>query len=856
MTESDLAACLRAPSERELRGRLYRGLAEELAGATTRGVVLIEATAPGPDPPTVTVRPAEVATAVLAGTAFQALVARAVREPPPRPPSAGVADALTWVLGPMRRAPAAPAFAGAWDPPALDSLLGPTGRLDTQTFWLAGRSDGRVWAGRRVRFCAASRAELERRGPGVARAVVGEWSRASGIRMLARELRNGAHDWDRAALGRWPRSAWIAAPAALASRLAEPLVGDAVLLAEPRDGHTVVLGASGAGKTTFLADAAARAVHEGSAVLALDLHGDLAPGILGRLGPAERHRLIAIDAGRRPVVGVAALAGQGDREAAQLVAAIKRLSPDGTDVYWGFRLERIFDAFVRLVQETGGTLADLYGLLTDVDRRETARLATRSPELARFLDELAPVLRRNPDFLWSAAARLAKVVLVPELAELLAPADGGLPVEELLHDGRSILIRVPFTEVGPEAATFAASLLLARIYLGLAAHRGPDGRCSRVVVVLDEVQGFSPRLVSEMLTEGRKFGLRLVLASQYPERFAPELRHAAAGVGRTVVAFRAPRASAEEVGRWLGLGPVEAREALCDLPVGLGVARAPGSGELRTVAAGPTEGPGVGWESAVLRTLAEFPQDVPGGPAESDAATERLLLAALAAEERGRPLGAGELVDGALTLPGERPDPAVLEDRAAGLERTGLASAAGGTWRLTPAGERRLGLLTSTGATKETAEHRALLLRCFRLLARRGLRLEIVRQGRYDTALPDARLRLLPEGARLAPPRELAAAISAVQKGWAWRFFAGRDVHVEAEVSGALRPARVRHGLAKARARGAFALFVVGDAGRAAKVRRTLRAEGASVRDAQVWTLRGGPVGRDGSPRDGKPRDP
>jgi hypothetical protein len=56
-------------------------------------------------------------------------------------------------------------------------------------------------------------------------------------------------------------------------------------------------------------------------------------------------------------------------------------------------------------------------------------------------------------------------------------------------------------------------------------------------------------------------------------------------------------------------------------------------------------------------------------------------------------------------------------------------------------------------------------------------------------------------------------------------------------VSGALRSERIRHGWEKARARGAFVLFVVSDAARARRVRATL--ENAEVgRDrAQVWTL-------------------
>jgi hypothetical protein len=123
-------------------------------------------------------------------------------------------------------------------------------------------------------------------------------------------------------------------------------------------------------------------------------------------------------------------------------------------------------------------------------------------------------------------------------------------------------------------------------------------------------------------------------------------------------------------------------------------------------------------------------------------------------------------------------------------------------------------------------------------LARRGLLLEIVRQGRWDTTLPDALLRQLPGRLREGAPVDLATEIDRARSGWAWRFFGGRDVQVEAEVSGALRPERIRHGVRKALRQNRFVLFLVADGHRAARVRSTLRALGIGPDRGQVWTLR------------------
>ena len=723
---------------------------------------------------------------------------------------------------------------------------GPDGQswLGLQTFWLPSPR-GTLWLARRFSLAATSDEEVDRRFLSLGTALGAEWARVVGLPATFRAARLGScRDWQRGGLRSIPDDGWFECPSDVASRTAAPPeMARQPAIDLPVETPAIVLGASGAGKTTYLARWAARAVERGESLCVLDLHGDLAPAVLARLGPATRRRVVAVDASQPPVPGISAVVVDGprDRAAAHLVAALKRLTPDGTDLYWGFRLERVFDTVVRLALETGGSLADMYDLLTNADRRDAARLATRSGELARFLDELAPVVRRNPEFLWSAATRLSKVMLVPSLRELLSPEEGGLPVEELLAERRPLLVRLPFASLGPEAAGFAATLVLGRVYFGVAAAAERRGTPPSVAVVLDEVQSFSPHLVAEMVTEGRKFGLRVVIASQYPDRLARGLASAARGALRGFVAFRVPRPAAVEVGRWLGLAPDEAAERLPNLPTGTGLVLDGLTDGLRPTVPDATLTPPArdDWTTAVEATRAEFGVRACDSVEEygADPPTERLLLAVLSRTESGTVLRRDEAVAAAMGLPGGWVDPAALAHRLATVLRDGYVADGERGLRLTAAGERRVGLTVPTGASRESAEHRALLLATFRRFAARGYLLEILRQGRFDTTLPDARFRQLPGRDAATVPADLAAEVERRRTGWAWRFFHGRDVHVEAEVTGALRPERIRHGVAKAVRRGAFVLFVVSDARRARRVRAVLRVTGLGVDRAQVWTL-------------------
>jgi DNA helicase HerA-like ATPase len=610
--------------------------------------------------------------------------------------------------------------------------------------------------------------------------------------------------------------------------------------------HTVVVGASGSGKSGWLAAAACSAIEGRVSVVVLDVHGDLGEKIAAGLGEEARDRLVILDpsddrAVRSGIRVLGSTSVAAEVEAAHLVAALKRLTSDAGETFWGFRMERVFDTFVRRVQEEGGTLVDLFDLLTDPSRRDAARLATSSPDIARFLDELPTILARNPEYLAPAAARVAKVVARASLARLLAPSDDGLPVDELLDRGRAIVLRLPVGSLGPEASSFAATLLLSRLYLGRTNRPVRAAPRLSTLVVVDEASSVSARLLGEILAEGRKFGVGLVLATQYPERLPPELRAAAGGAAGNHLAFRTPPPNAVASGAWVGLPASDAVEILPQLPTGVAVLSTRSSGRtVRFHSTGPPAPPIPGvWGTAVRATAAEFSSLPESEPGDRPGVDEAVLMAVLGLEALGRPRGAAGVARWVAEAPGGGTDPTVVPFRLPILARRGWLSDPGADgYQLTEAGRRRLAGDGRTGASRESAEHRALLVDAFEHLASRGYRMEILRQGRFDTRLPDGRLSLLPRGALAgSPPSAAARVVDAARAGWAWRFFGGRDVHFEAEVSGATRRDRIRRDVEKAQHAGAFLVVLVADAGRARHARRFLRELGAGPDRAQVWTL-------------------
>lgn len=700
-----------------------------------------------------------------------------------------------------------------------------------QTHW-AWTEEG-LFAARRFCIAARNHDELEpavaRWGPGIAR----QFSRLTDRECVVELPRQApiARDGERRTTAHLPRSAFLRFPAELLPEALAP-PGPPANAALPV--HRIAFGSSGSGKSTWLAGEAVARFRAGMGVAVIDLHGDLQEGIASRLTPHEQQRLWVVDPTDPDSPGIDVMApipgappGAASRH---LLAGLKRLTPDGAHLYWGFRLERILESFAALVEEKGGDLGDLLRLLTDPEFREAARLATRRPELARFLEELEPLVRRNPEFLWSATSRLSPLLLHPAMARLLAPGPSSLPIDRHLAEGGILVARVPIASHGPELASFAGTLLLARIYYGRVGR--PARTAAPVLLLLDEAPLFAPSLLSEILAEGRKFGVRALVVTQYPERLAPEVQAAAAGAATGHLAFRTSAAAAASVGRWVGLDRDEAERWLPSLSVGQAIATDESSGRHpravqfppppeRAAVALPGAGPPTPAPAADLPPVAE----------------ERILLALLAAEEAREIVSERALVERAGRLPGAVASPAALADALRASLRRGWVRPDGpGLW-LTEAGARMVGLRAPTHAARETDEHRLLLLTAFRIFARRGYRIEIVRQGRFDTTLPDARLDQLELPRGPPSPRAVAETIDRARQGWAWRYFGGRNVHLEAEVSGALRADRIRHGIEKARAAGASVLFLVGDAPRARRVRRVLAMEGCDRTEGRVWTL-------------------
>jgi hypothetical protein len=623
--------------------------------------------------------------------------------------------------------------------------------------------------------------------------------------------------------------------------------------------HTLVLGATGAGKTQWLSSVAAEAPRHGVPAVIIDLHGDLGPAVVSRLGPKERSELRVLDAcrsAREGRVGVDILGTRSpgspwkddpdwiDRRVGDILVALRPLS-GSTEEWWGPRMERILDHFLRLVLQDGGDLADLADLLNDPVRRIGEALEwVEDPSLSAFLRGLLGLLRRSPDYLASSQNRLARVSLSERIRDLVSPRGAFLDLDREFREGHSVIFRLSRTDLDEASAGFVANLFLARTYqalLGVGSPSASDGTL-RSLLILDEAQNYVPSLLARLLEEGRKFGLGVLLATQSPHHWEPRLRaRILANLGTTICLRQAPSGDRMAL-RVLGAGggsPSERSETTGSLlpsrlPPGWAWARLPGSARPEIWELAPPERiEGEPWKETVettyRRLLERSPQPVPQG----EGLTEILL--GVAARKGTAPRSSKEGIAKSSEVPAEvlrrtwvsrGPDPHEID--------------------LTTRGWSRLGLRHESGAWKESREHQELIARAFRIFARHGVRLEIPVQGGLDQRVPDAVARLLGgsrEGRRPRSPGDLWRVLERQKDTWLWRLGHGRDVYVEAEVSGCRSEARLLRSWSKARRAGAFLLFLASTSPDGRRLRTFLRSRGIGSDRAEVWVLRPGAAG-------------
>jgi hypothetical protein len=309
--------------------------------------------------------------------------------------------------------------------------------------------------------------------------------------------------------------------------------------------HAAVIGRTQSGKSTLALNLALQLLRKqpGATVIVIEPTGTLIEGIVTRLSREIASEAIEIDpahatfekAGATMVaVPLSLLQPPGDgREDASshdrrsealsgdLLAAIR--SAWGEESIGG-RAELVLRALVQgLALTQGSNLVDAYHILTSKPALQRFVKTAPPGPLRDFLEHHLPRLDYN--FTMSTLDKVGKIATNSLLRIALCQRDHAVSFDRLLGH-RLLLLNLSKSALGADGANFLGAIYLTQLWAAVQR----SGRTDRpVYLVLDEVHNYAVPALSDMLSEGAKFGLHVVAITQYLHRVPPRVRAALLG---------------------------------------------------------------------------------------------------------------------------------------------------------------------------------------------------------------------------------------------------------------------------------------------------------------------------------------
>jgi hypothetical protein len=310
-----------------------------------------------------------------------------------------------------------------------------------------------------------------------------------------------------------------------------------------RMSHTYAIGKTGVGKSSLLKLLARADLAASRGFALIDPHGDLAEELWESATPAERERIVYLDApdltqpyGYNPVRRVRA--DTIPLAAAGLLETFRKLWP----LAWGVRMEHVLrNSLYALLERDGSSLPDILRLYSDKDFRKVVVRGIQNQVVRRFwLDEFEKYQdRQRAEAVAPIQNKLGALLADPRLYRILADPEIDLRLRSLMDDGKVLLVNLAKGRIGEDAATLLGGLLVST--LGLAAlsrAEFPPSARRPFFLYVDEFQSFTTLAFANMAADLRKYGTGLILANQHLQQLEPDIRHAVLGNAGTLISFR------------------------------------------------------------------------------------------------------------------------------------------------------------------------------------------------------------------------------------------------------------------------------------------------------------------------------
>jgi len=311
-------------------------------------------------------------------------------------------------------------------------------------------------------------------------------------------------------------------------RIGEARNGPLTLSPDQLSQHMAVFGATGSGKSTLLLSLALGLLETPVGATIIDPHGDLAADLLSRIPPRHAGRVHVLRLAEKAHPRGFNFLERRDADDAQLVTSeFVELFEDLWPKFCGPKMQHYLrqGLLTLLAHPEPQTVIELVRVLTDDAFRDRYLDHVDDPMLTAFWQTEWPGPReRDRDTSIKAVLnKLGAFVSYGSIRQVVGQGVSTLRPRELMDNGD--LLVVDLSRVGGDNAQLFGAMLISRYYVDALGRQGTAIASRRPhLLIADEAQRFSTRAVEKISIEGRKFGLRLCLATQSLATLPPRLR--------------------------------------------------------------------------------------------------------------------------------------------------------------------------------------------------------------------------------------------------------------------------------------------------------------------------------------------
>ena len=316
---------------------------------------------------------------------------------------------------------------------------------------------------------------------------------------------------------------------------------------EDRRRHTYILGKTGVGKSTLLEVMALQDMEAGHGVCVIDPHGDLIEELLMRIPPQRADDVILFDPadGERPV-GLNLLEAATEVEKGQIVnefigLLVRMYDPHQQGIVGPRFQHNVRNAMLTVMAVEGSTLIEVVRALTDSAYVRSLLPRVTDPLVRSYWEKQ---IANTSDFHKSEildyiVSKFSRFVGDTRVRHIIGQRRTTLDFRQVMDQRQILLVNLSKGKIGPENAQFLGLLLVQRLLLtALSRADTPTSQRHDFFLYVDEFQNFATDLFATILSEGRKYGVSVVVANQYLTQLDPNIRESIFGNVGSMVNFR------------------------------------------------------------------------------------------------------------------------------------------------------------------------------------------------------------------------------------------------------------------------------------------------------------------------------